>query len=132
MKKNKNNITMKMARIFAVAAVFCAVFGAVYEAFSHQVYSPFMYLAFLIPLLGGALPYVLIRLSGARRPIKSSIYLHAAGIAILTVGSILRGVLEIYGTTNHLMIIYLIAGIIPILLGVGGYILTLIAAKRCA
>ena len=34
----------------------------------------------------------------------------ASGIAALTVGSIFRGVLEIYGTTNRLVIVYPVVG----------------------
>ena len=37
------------------AALFCAVFGMIYEVFSHEVYSYYMIYAFVIPLLLGAL-----------------------------------------------------------------------------
>ena len=43
--------------LWLMAAIFTGVFGAVYETFSHQVYSGFMVYAFLIPLVGGFMPY---------------------------------------------------------------------------
>ena len=41
---------------YLLAAVCCAAFGAIYECFSHGVYSYYMTYAFMIPLLAGALP----------------------------------------------------------------------------
>ena len=69
-----------------------------------------MICAFLFPLLLGALPFSLLRKRG--RPLKGGIAaeLIHAGIAALTVGSVIQGVLEIYGTTNPLVTVYWIAG----------------------
>ena len=41
---------------YLTASVFCALFGAVYELFSHGVYSYWMIYAFAFPLLLGAIP----------------------------------------------------------------------------
>ena len=46
----------------------------------------------------------------------------------LTVGSLVKGALDIYGTTNHLTIIYLIVGLVLILAGTIQYI---IDCRRC-
>ena len=40
---------------YFTAALFCALFGAVYELFSHSVFSYYMLYAFMIPPVGGAL-----------------------------------------------------------------------------
>ena len=93
-----------------IAALFCAFFAAVYEAFSFGVYSYFMIFAFVAPLLGCSLPYSIILFRNKNIPGISALRLWNSGIAALTVGSIVRGVIEIYGTTNQLTIIYLIAG----------------------
>ena len=45
-----------IALIYLAAASLCAAFAAVYEHFSHGVYSPFMVFAFLIPFIGGFIP----------------------------------------------------------------------------
>ena len=61
---------------YFTAALFCALFGAVYGLFSHSVFSYYMLYAFMIPLVGGALLFFLIEyfqwkidcwLSAARR-----------------------------------------------------------------
>lgn len=47
----------KTALYYLFISLFCILFGAVYELFSHEVYSYFMLYAFVIPLGGGALPF---------------------------------------------------------------------------
>lgn len=91
--------------------MFCAFFGAVYELFSHEVYSYFMIYAFAFPLLAGAIPFFLMRAAGKSFPGRAADLIHA-GVAALTVGSILRGVLEIYGTSSPLISVYWITGIV--------------------
>lgn len=117
---------------YTAAAVFCAVFGTVYEIFSHEVYTPFMYLAWLIPLLLGAIPYTLIMLTGTPHPSTASAMLNAFAVATLTAGSIMQGVLVIYGTTNRLMILYLIAGAVLLFAGITGYVTALVLRRRNA
>ncbi len=105
---------------YAVAAAGTALFGAVYECFSHQVYSKAMIFAFLIPLLGGLIPCSLLSLIPCRdRPSERSRSLWDAGLAALTVGSVFRGILEIYGTTSRLSAVYTGAGAILAGLSVG-------------
>lgn len=48
----------KTALYYLFISLFCILFGAVYELFSHEVYSYFMLYAFVIPLGGGALPFL--------------------------------------------------------------------------
>ena len=97
----------KTALVYLLLTIFCALFGAVYELLSCEVYSFFMLYAFLVPLLGGALPYVLLSLRKKARssPPFSAFCLHA-GNATVTVGSIVGGVLEMYGTSNRLAALY--------------------------
>ena len=96
-------------KAYLLATVGCAVFGAVYELFSHQVWSRFMIYAFAFPLFLGAIPFFLLRKRGKPFPGKAAELVHA-GVAALTVGSILQGVLEIYGTSNPLTIAYWAVG----------------------
>jgi hypothetical protein len=101
----------KIGWAYLIAAMLCALFGAVYEMFSHDVYSSFMVFAFAIPLLGGAAPFLaLAHLRSIRLPDQAACRLYHCGIATLTVGCIMEGVLAIYGTTNDLSIVYWIAG----------------------
>ncbi len=92
-------------------SLFCVLFGAVYENYSHGVYSGYMIYAFVFPLVGGTLPFAAMSLyKGSRFPGRLPMNLYNAGIAALTVGSLLEGVLEIYGTSNDLLQIYWAAG----------------------
>ena len=103
-------------RFHLLASGFLAVFGFVYELFSHGVYSGWMIFAFAVPLLLGALPYALLLRLG-KRPGRVFLQLWNAGVACLSVGSVFQGVLAIYGTTNALIVVYPIAGGLLLLLG---------------
>lgn len=177
-KKKAGEYAHKMIRysfIYLAAAVFCALFGAVYEIFSHGVFSFYMIYAFAFPLVLGAVPMLWMGLRTAKSaeeietpmgfetdtaedlwfepytaeegagtrlqrmgreeessdsaeyrlnsrenspeadrlfhlPGSLELTAWASGIAALTVGSIFRGVLEIYGTTNRLVIVYPVVG----------------------
>ena len=95
----------KTSSVYLLISLFCALFGAVYEMFSHEVYSFYMIYAFVFPLAGGALPFLIlsILLFHIRwYPGTIGRNLYHSGIATLTVGSIVQGILDIYGTTNRL------------------------------
>lgn len=98
-----------------IGTIFLAFFGAVYEVFSHQVYSYYMLYAFAIPLLMGVLPYAILLLK-EKYPGKMFLNLWNTATATLSIGSVFAGVLAIYGTTNSLIIVYPIAGGILILI----------------
>ena len=98
---------LRERKCYAAAALGTAIFAAIYECFSHRVYSRAMILAFLYPLLGGLVPAMLLLFAKEeRQPGEWSRSLWAAGIASLTLGSLFRGVLEIYGTTSRLSAVY--------------------------
>lgn len=96
--------------VYLLSALGCAAFGAVYEVFSHGVWSGYMVYAFVFPLTLGTLPF--LHTVMRRRPMPGlwALRLHHAGVAALTVGSIMEGVLAIYGTTNRLTAVYWIVG----------------------
>ena len=114
----------KTALWYLIFALLCALFGAVYEIFSHEVYSYFMIYAFVFPLLGGTLPFLLLSLKQLKRfPCLPTRYLYHFGISTLTVGSIIQGVLDIYGTTNSLVEYYWKGGVGFLLISVIVHIL---------
>ena len=101
----------RVALTYLIISILCGVFGAVYEYFSFGVYSYFMLYAFAFPLIGGVLPGLCISLFKPEFNtwlICETLY-HCA-IATFTVGSIIQGVLEIYGTTNSTARWYWYAG----------------------
>lgn len=108
---------IKTAFVYAAVTVFCAFFGAVYELFSHGIYSYYMIYAFGFSLVGGVLPSLI---SLCRKEVKIhgiySRYFYRSAIAVFTVGSIFRGVLDIYGTTSRLSAVYPAAGLLLLIL----------------
>ncbi len=110
------NGPLKTGMIYLAVSLVTAAAAAVYGLFSHGVHSFFMTYAFMIPLLGGALPHLTaaLRKAGARKVNDASAAekifqlkdLQAAVITTLTAGSLLKGALDIYGTTNRLLIAY--------------------------
>ena len=124
--------SLQTALIYLLISIFCALFGAVYEIYSHEVYSFYMIYAFAFPLVCGALPFTALALLHSRKyPCSIVRNLVHSGISALTVGSIVRGVLEIYGTTNHLSNYYWPIGIILYLFGAVGYVLQFIFRIKC-
>lgn len=105
--------------------IFILVFGQIYEHFSFGVISNYMIYAFLIPLILGLLINTIIYFTKIV-PSKTGSCLYNNGIITLTVGSILRGVLDIYGTTNMYLKIYLYAGVLLIIVGIIFYIINII------
>lgn len=85
------------------------LFGAVYENYSHGVFSYYMLYAFSVPLVFGVTLYTILLFAG-KYPPRAFLNLWNSAIAAFGVGSVFRGVLEIYGTTNSLSIVYPIAG----------------------
>ena len=98
-------------------AMFLAFFGAVYERFSHEVYSYWMIYAFAFPLVLGVLPWSVLALFDRSEPVRSAAQLWDSGVLTLAVGSVFAGVLEIYGTTNRLWLVYPAAGLALLLSG---------------
>ena len=97
---------LKTGIIYLSGSLIIAAAAAVYGLFSHGVYSYFMTYAFMIPLLGGAMPHLVAALKEKSLPgwVREDILL--AVIVTLTTGSLLKGALDIYGTTNRLLIAY--------------------------
>ena len=116
-KKNRREIE-KIVFNYLLVTIFCAAFGAGYEWFSHGVFSYYMLYAFMIPLLGGVIPFYCALYFGGKFYGRMARRFHHFGISTLTVGCIFCGVLEIYGTTNRLTILYFIVGGIFVLLGI--------------
>lgn len=117
--KAERKYMLKCALLYLITSILCALFGGIYELFSHGVYSFFMIYAFAYPLVLGALPYLVLGLVGK----TISLYylghqIYSLGIATLTLGSIVKGVLDIYGTTNILTHFYWWIGGALVLAGV--------------
>lgn len=113
-------LSMKKVLRYVISTIATASFGAVYEYFSFGVFSYYMLYAFAFPLVLGALPWMLIAMDvkctgRVRFPGQQTINFWGAGITTFTVGAILHGVLDIYGTTSTFTKYYFIAGAVLLL-----------------
>ena len=109
---------VRIAFRYLLVTILCALFGAVYELFSHGVYAYGMLYGFAFPLLGGVLPSLLLLVRGAKLPSDTARQLWHFGISALTVGSLFSGALEIYGTSSPLTFVYWLSGGVCLLLSV--------------
>ena len=146
-------VLRREAKLCLIAALVCAVFGGIYEMFSHQVYSAYMIGAFAIPLLLGAVPvYGIVKWirhqtyammdkdtaddesgwDGFCLPGRICRNAWVSGIAALTVGCIFRGILEIYGTTNRLITVYPVAAAALMCVAAAAWIIPLATIWRMA
>ena len=101
---------------YLLVTILTALFGAVYELFSHGVYAYGMLYAFAFPLLGGVLPCFLLTQKGRSLPSDVAVQLWHFGVSALTVGSLFSGALEIYGTSSRLTAVYWLTGGVCLLL----------------
>ena len=117
------NMMKKEIKKFFIISIICLIFSTIYEMFSHQVYSYFMICAFLIPLVFGAGLYLILNKKKQLKINNWSNSFYKTSLFTFMFGSLMRGVLDIYGTTNSFMIIYLIAGTILFILAIIFYFL---------
>ena len=137
-----SQLSWKSLLPIALTTVFVFVFAKIYGIFSHGVYSAFMSYAFLLPLTLIFLPKFINLCTGNRlwngtleteegekKLFLSSLasFLWKSGVAVLTVGSLYKGVLDIYGTSGTFEWIYLVVGILAL---VSGGISALLAKKE--
>ena len=95
---------------YVIVSVVCLIVSLLYEHFSHGVISIFMLYAFSIPLTAGILKLIFDKI------LNKTIY-RAAWITLLTY-SYMRGVIEIFGTTNKYLPIFLHVGVGLLLLSI--------------
>lgn len=95
---------------FIIFTAFIGVFSAIYEYFGNGVYSNFMIFAFTIPLVFGILPCLICKIRGETIHCEYGMLLYDFTVITFTVAAVYKGVLDIYGTTNKYMIIYMIFG----------------------
>jgi hypothetical protein len=92
-------------------SLFCVVFSLVYGVYSHGVHSNYMTLMFTYPFIGGTLPCLFIAfISKAKTPGRFVVNIYNSGIAALTVGSMLKGIFDIAGTSSRYQPLFVIVG----------------------
>lgn len=126
-EKNKKTSLIRFIAWCGITS-FIALFGYVYEQYSHGVNSLAMWLAWIWPLSFGAGVYAIfcfVPVKYTPGVLAESCY--NLGVALLTTRSIMIGVLEIYGKTNDKMVLaYLILFLIFLIIGAFLYVFGLI------
>lgn len=109
----------KQTLIYFISSIFCLIFGRIYDIFSHDVHSKFMLNAYLIPLIFGCILSFIVYIFKLNKLFKRiSINLYNASVATITIYFIFYGVLEIYGTTNKLINVYLYVSILLLIISI--------------
>jgi len=109
----------KTAKMYLIFTCFMIFFGFVYEIFGRGVWSFYMVYAFVIPFALGYLPFN--RIARKKNPrMRSTLcrWFWHAGVGTLTVGSVMFGVMEIYGSGSNLVYVYPAVGAILIVVSV--------------
>ncbi len=127
---------LKTVNIFAIVSAFICVAGVVYHHFGRGVFSQYMAHAFYYPLFLGTFVYLLLMSIQQRLPFVGTTgyrifnNLHNAGIAALTLYSILMGVFEIAGGSSALVKILYFTGIVLVFAGLCVLCSLLFSARR--
>ncbi|MBV6449425.1 MAG: hypothetical protein MHPDNHAH_00135 [Anaerolineales bacterium] len=105
----------KTAVVYLFATLFCIALNYVYSLFGHGVSSPFMSYAFVFSLVLGVVGFLLLDRLNLNNRVAFNLY--NAGIATLTVGSILRGIIDIAGADTVYPVYYFYVGAILVVAG---------------
>lgn len=111
-------IRKKRMKSFLISSVVSLVVGVVYEVFSHGVYSPFMYMMWVIPILLGVVPIMVSKICNRELLDDLGFAVYFTGVVSLMIASFFKGVLEIYGTDSKLVYVFVIVGIVQIIYGI--------------
>ena len=118
--------------VYLGITAFIALFGFVYEQFSHNVHTFYMWFAWIWVLGFGFVPYLLFYLLPIKRVpglVSESIY--NFGVAMITFRSIYKGVIIIYNTTvDDMIMAYTIISIVSLVGGALLYAIGLLLNKK--
>ena len=104
----------------AVTTIVTLVAGTVFEFFTHQVYSPFMYLIFIIPFVLGVVPNLIAKKTGKTfLESEDAEATYKMGVLTFIFGSFLKGVFDIYGTKPVYPTFYLPVGVVLLVVALG-------------
>ncbi len=129
-KKVKKSLRKK-ADIWLYLALFFCLVGRVYEYFAYNVFSYALIYAFVYALVFGCLfRIILIKSPVQYMPGHLSNSMYDCGIITLTVGAIIDGILEIYGTVSTYIRYYYIVGTLVMLLALILFIIGIQGARE--
>lgn len=102
---------MKTTLVYLGVTVFCVVFCLIYEYFSFGEHSDAMRLMFLAPMVGGALPFLILAMRRKAWSLSRAAYnLWNSGIAVLVSGCLVKGIIEVSGRVSDYDMFYWVGG----------------------
>lgn len=126
------NKMLKTFIVFISAALFAVLFTNIYALFGHDVRSKYMDLMFLVPF-AAALPFLCMYFfrSGIYKNKGYRLFLntYSSGVATLTSGLLLRGILRIAGGSSGIAPWFIYIGASVTAIGILMLIILLINAK---
>ena len=104
----------KTILIYLVLSIVAITVNSIYGIFGHGVHSVSMTWMFLYPLLAGALFYLVVAIFIPKvneiRGYRLFFNCYNSGVATLTIGSFLKGILDIAGTSSIYTVFFVVAG----------------------
>ncbi|MGV8905100.1 MAG: hypothetical protein ACOH15_00700 [Acetobacterium sp.] len=130
--RSQRRLIRKTSIVYLLLAVLMVVINYIYGMFGHGVSSMAMTWMFLYPLAGGALLFLFIdvltpgidKIAGYRLFFNC----YNSGIATLTLGSFIKGILDVAGTSSPYIVLFYGAG--WLFVGVGLMLLLKLAVKH--
>ena len=98
--KNKNKRLQKTLVGYSILTIFFLVFSRIYESFSFGETSLHMHYLFVVPLVGGVILALLLKIIPNLGRI--SLNLCNSSVAVLTTGMIFRGIVNLSGRSTTL------------------------------
>jgi len=107
--------TKTTVKIYGFTTLFCITLNYIYSLFGHGVSSPYMSYAFVFSLGLGVVGFIV--LGRLKLDHRIAFNLYNAGVATLTVGSILRGIIDIAGADTPYPVYYFFVGTVFVAIG---------------
>ncbi len=129
--KSESERQTKTIMVYSAVSIFCMLFAFIYEQFSYGEHSNYMRMMFCVPFIGGIIPFLTVYLLGIKYKFSRIAYnLWNSGVAVLTCGCLIRGIIEISGRTTDYDVIYWVLGGILLMAAAAMHLLNNYKSKK--
>ncbi|OFL47639.1 hypothetical protein [Streptococcus sp. HMSC076C08] len=128
--KNKNKRLKKILVGYSLLTIFFLAFSRIYESFSFGETSLHMHYLFVVPLVGGIILVILLKI--IPNLARLSLNLWNSAVAVLTAGMLFRGIVNLSGRSTTLDQPYWYVGLAFALLTIGSLFLQKKNSKELA
>lgn len=128
--KNKNKRLKKALVGYSLLTIFFLAFSRIYESFSFGETSLHMHYLFVVPLVGGIILAILLKI--IPNLARLSLNLWNSAVAVLTAGMLFRGIVNLSGRSTTLDQPYWYVGLVFALLAIASLFLQKKNSKELA